>query len=247
MKALIATGLGVLALGGVLLVANSGRSASAQSSLAGPAVVSQAQTNRTTLVNCGEGRQALVSTDPGTGASQVQCVATEMPAVAPGAFMPGVATALPVSQFAPAIVSPVQPAVQERVVYRDRLASSPASRTARSSSARRTSAPTYGRSADPTDSRDSEPSYSRTSEPSYGRNSEPSYGRNSEPSYGRTSDATPAPQGRSWKKSAIIIGGSTAAGAGVGAVLKGKDGAKKGAVVGLLGGTIYDIATRNKH
>ena len=231
MKALIATGLGVLALGGVLLVANSGRSASAQSSLAGPAVVSQAQTNRTTLVNCGEGRQALVSTDPGTGASQVQCVATEMPAVAPGAFMPGVATALPVSQFAPAIVSPVQPAVQERVVYRDRLASSPASRTARSSSARRTSAPTYGRSADPTDSRDSEPSYSRTSEPSYGR----------------TSDATPAPQGRSWKKSAIIIGGSTAAGAGVGAVLKGKDGAKKGAVVGLLGGTIYDIATRNKH
>jgi len=44
----------------------------------------------------------------------------------------------------------------------------------------------------------------------------------------------------------VIIGGSTAAGAGVGAVLDGKSGAKKGAVVGLLGGTIYDIATRNK-
>ena len=49
------------------------------------------------------------------------------------------------------------------------------------------------------------------------------------------------------KKSAIIIGGSTAAGAGVGAVLGGGSGAKKGAVVGLLGGTIYDVATRNKH
>ena len=56
----------------------------------------------------------------------------------------------------------------------------------------------------------------------------------------------PAPQTRTWKKSAIIIGGSTAAGAGVGAVLDGESGAKKGVVVGLLGGTIYDIATRTK-
>ena len=53
-------------------------------------------------------------------------------------------------------------------------------------------------------------------------------------------------QGRSWKKSALIIGGATAGGAGVGAVLGGKSGAKKGAVVGLVGGTVYDIATRNK-
>ena len=51
-------------------------------------------------------------------------------------------------------------------------------------------------------------------------------------------------RGRSWKKSAVIIGGSTAAGAGVGAVLGGGSGAKKGAVAGLLGGTIYDLATR---
>jgi hypothetical protein len=56
----------------------------------------------------------------------------------------------------------------------------------------------------------------------------------------------PQPQGRSWKKSALIIGGATAGGAGVGAVLGGKSGAKKGAVVGLVGGTVYDIATRNK-
>jgi hypothetical protein len=56
----------------------------------------------------------------------------------------------------------------------------------------------------------------------------------------------PQRQTRSWKRSAVIIGGATAGGAGVGAVLDGKSGAKKGAVVGLVGGTVYDIATRNK-
>jgi hypothetical protein len=217
MKALIATGVGVLALGG-LLVANSGRSASAQSSLAGPAIVSQAEQSRTTLVNCGEGRQALVYTDPRTGQAQVQCVGADN-AFLTGAMTtgmtPGVATAMPVSQFAPAIVSPARPAVQQQVEYREPAAPVYRSTARRSSaSASRTSSSTYGRSA--------EPVYSRTSE-------------------------APASQTRSWKKSAIIIGGSTAAGAGVGAVLDGKDGAKKGAVVGLLGGTIYDIATRTRH
>jgi hypothetical protein len=53
-------------------------------------------------------------------------------------------------------------------------------------------------------------------------------------------------QGRSWKKSALIIGGSAAGGAGVGALLGGKSGAKKGAVVGGVGGLVYDLATRNK-
>jgi hypothetical protein len=51
---------------------------------------------------------------------------------------------------------------------------------------------------------------------------------------------------RTWKKSAAIIGGSTAAGAGVGALIGGGGGAKKGAVAGLLGGVVYDIATRNR-
>ncbi|HSD29802.1 MAG TPA: hypothetical protein VLL75_21040 [Vicinamibacteria bacterium] len=55
-----------------------------------------------------------------------------------------------------------------------------------------------------------------------------------------------APRVRTWKKSAAIIGGSTAAGAGVGAILDGGSGAKKGAVVGLVGGVVYDIATRNR-
>jgi hypothetical protein len=211
MKALIATGVGVLALGG-LLVANSGRSASAQSSLAGPAFVSQADANRTTLVNCGEGRQALVFTDPRTGQSQVQCVGAETQ-FNTGAMTSSLTSAMPVSQFVPAIV-PAQPAPQQ-VVYRDPVV--PAAR----STARRSSAPRARTASNST--------YSQA-----------------EPSYSRGSAVEPAQQGRSWKKSAIIIGGSTAAGAGVGAVLDGKDGAKKGAVVGLLGGTIYDIATRNK-
>ena len=55
-----------------------------------------------------------------------------------------------------------------------------------------------------------------------------------------------ATRGRTWKKSAAIIGGSTAAGAGLGAVLGGGSGAKKGAVVGLDGGVVYDVATRNR-
>jgi len=211
MKAMIATGVGVLALGG-LLVANSGRSAAAQPSLAGPALVSQTDANRTTLVNCGEGRQALVYTDPRTGQSQVQCVGAE--ASLTGAMTPGMASAMPVSQFVPAIV-PAQPAPQQ-VVYRDPVV--PAAR----STARRSSAPRARTASNST--------YSAA-----------------EPSYSRGSAVEPVQQGRSWKKSAIIIGGSTAAGAGVGAVLDGKSGAKKGAVVGLLGGTIYDIATRNKH
>jgi hypothetical protein len=53
-------------------------------------------------------------------------------------------------------------------------------------------------------------------------------------------------RGRSWKKSALIIGGSAAGGAGVGALLGGGSGAKKGAVVGGIGGLVYDLATRNK-
>jgi hypothetical protein len=214
MKAMIATGLGVLVLGG-LLVANSGRSASAQSSLAGPAIVSQSEASRTTLVNCGEGRQAMVYSDPRTGGSQVQCVAAE--GFAPSLMTSGVAGAMPVSQFAPAIVSPAQVA-PERIVYRDRPAARPAYRSApRSPGAEAVSR---------TSSADNYPA--------------------AEPAYSRGSASEPVQQGRSWKKSAVIIGGSTAVGAGAGAVLAGKDGAKKGAVVGLLGGTIYDIATRNK-
>ena len=68
---------------------------------------------------------------------------------------------------------------------------------------------------------------------------------------GRSVSSAPArtvevKRGRTWQKSALIIGGSAAGGAGVGALLGGGSGARKGAVVGGLGGLVYDLATRNK-
>ena len=202
MKAIIGTAIGVLGLGGAL-VASSGRTSSAPvSPQAGTAVVSAERAGVTAgpaLVDCGEGRQAVVQpSNAANGISRVECVASAVVPATYGAPVMG-------AQFAPAqpvYAQPVQAVAQERVVYRDR----PVYRSTSRASARRAST-TY-----------------------------------SQPSY-RTEARRP---GRSWKKSAAIIGGSTAAGAGVGAVLGGKSGAKKGAVVGLVGGTVYDIATRNK-
>ena len=48
-------------------------------------------------------------------------------------------------------------------------------------------------------------------------------------------------------RDAAIIGGSTVGGAIVGGILGGGSGAKKGAIVGGIGGLVYDLATRNKH
>jgi hypothetical protein len=53
-------------------------------------------------------------------------------------------------------------------------------------------------------------------------------------------------QKRSGKSSALIIGGSTAAGAGAGAILGGKKGALIGALLGGVGGTVYDRTTRDE-
>ena len=184
MKAIIGTALGVLALGG-LVIASSGRTTTTTNSATTPVVGSEHAGS--TVVDCGEGRQALVHPSA-SGASRVECV--------PMAVAQAQAIGMPyATPFAPAA-----PVVQERVVYRDRPA-------ARTTSTRAT----------PVTSSQPAPVYRESQ-----------------------------PQGRSWKKSAIIIGGATAGGAGVGAVLGGKSGAKKGAVVGLVGGTVYDIATRNK-
>ena len=188
MKAIIGTAVGVLGLGGLLL-ASSGRTTSFDSS-ARNAVVG-GESAGSTLVDCGEGRQALLHPSA-SGASRVECV--PMAVAQPQAI--GMPYATP---FAPAA-----PVVQERVVYRDR----PVARTTSQRAATR---------ATPATSSQPAPVYRESSR-----------------------------QTRSWKKSALIIGGSTAGGAGVGAVLGGKSGAKKGAVVGLVGGTVYDIATRNK-
>ena len=50
--------------------------------------------------------------------------------------------------------------------------------------------------------------------------------------------------GRDWKKSAMIIGGTTAAAAGVGAIFGGKKGALIGAAIGGGAGTIYEVRKR---
>lgn len=65
----------------------------------------------------------------------------------------------------------------------------------------------------------------------------------------RTSSAAPQrtvtrvverPAGRDWKKTALVIGGSTATGAGVGAIFGGKKGALIGAAIGGGASTLYE-------
>lgn len=50
--------------------------------------------------------------------------------------------------------------------------------------------------------------------------------------------------GRDWKKTAMVIGGSTAAGAGIGAIFGGKKGALIGAALGGGASTIYEVKKR---
>ncbi len=49
---------------------------------------------------------------------------------------------------------------------------------------------------------------------------------------------------RSWKKSALIIGGAAGAGAGVGAIAGGKKGALIGAAIGGGSGAVYEVIKR---
>jgi hypothetical protein len=50
--------------------------------------------------------------------------------------------------------------------------------------------------------------------------------------------------GRNWKRTAMIVGGSTAAGAGVGAIIGGKKGALVGAALGGGASTLYEATRR---
>jgi hypothetical protein len=57
------------------------------------------------------------------------------------------------------------------------------------------------------------------------------------------SETYPAPR-RDWTKTAMVIGGTTAAGAGLGAIFGGKKGALIGAAIGGGAGTIYEVRKR---
>ena len=50
--------------------------------------------------------------------------------------------------------------------------------------------------------------------------------------------------GRDWKKTAMVIGGSTAAGAGLGAIFGGKKGALIGAALGGGAGTLFEVRSK---
>jgi hypothetical protein len=50
---------------------------------------------------------------------------------------------------------------------------------------------------------------------------------------------------RSWTKTALIIGGSTASGAGVGGIMGGKKGALIGAAIGGGAASIYEASRRH--
>lgn len=50
---------------------------------------------------------------------------------------------------------------------------------------------------------------------------------------------------RSWQKSALVIGGSSAAGAGVGALVGGKKGALVGGIAGGAAGSAYEVHKRH--
>jgi len=52
-------------------------------------------------------------------------------------------------------------------------------------------------------------------------------------------------QGRDWKKTAMVIGGTTAAGAGLGAIFGGKKGALIGAALGGGAGTLFEVKARD--
>jgi hypothetical protein len=65
-----------------------------------------------------------------------------------------------------------------------------------------------------------------------------------EPQATRTVSRVERAPSRDWKKTAMVIGGTSAAGAGVGAIFGGKKGALIGAAIGGGAGTIYEVRKR---
>jgi hypothetical protein len=60
----------------------------------------------------------------------------------------------------------------------------------------------------------------------------------------RTYQTVERPSGRDWKKTALVIGGSSAAGAGLGGIFGGKKGALIGAAIGGGVSTLYETTKR---
>lgn len=60
----------------------------------------------------------------------------------------------------------------------------------------------------------------------------------------RTAPSMARSSGRDWTKTAMVIGGTTAAGAGLGAIFGGKKGALIGAAIGGGAGTLYEVRKR---
>ena len=237
MRSIIGRTAGALGLGAALLVTGCGReSASVAAAAAAPAGA---------IVNCGEGRQAVVHpVIAGSTASQIECVQTA-PTYPTTAFAPGVA---------PAVTSeaPVRERVVERVVYKQAPAQQRVVHRAEPVVA------DNGPVAEPAvyRTRTSYPGAEPVDNPQQRYPERTSYPARSDSRYPASTDSRypaddrypvePEPQKRSIKKSAIIIAGAAAGGAGVGAIMGGKSGAVKGAVVGAIGGTIYDQITRRK-
>jgi hypothetical protein len=65
-----------------------------------------------------------------------------------------------------------------------------------------------------------------------------------EPQATRTVTRVERAPSRDWKKSAMVIGGTSAAGAGLGAIFGGKKGALIGAAIGGGAGTVYEVRKR---
>lgn len=221
MKSIIGRTAGALGLGAALLVTGCSREAST--------LAAAANTSAGAIVNCGEGRQAMVRPVMGSTVNQIECVPVA-PVVAPYA-----------TAYAPAPVATAEAPVRERIVERVVYKQAPA---ARQSVVHRTESvepvePVYRRPS-------AEPAVYRTSDryPTTDRYPQrTSYPASSDDRYPVEEERR---NPRSWKKSAVIIGGAAAGGAGVGAIIGGKSGAVKGAVLGGVAGTVFDIATRNK-
>lgn len=228
MRSIIGRTAGALGLGAALLVTGCGReSASVAAAAAAPAGA---------IVNCGEGRQAVVHpVIAGSTASQIECVQTA-PTYPTTAFAPGVAPAVTEAPVRERVVERVvykQAPAQQRVVHRAEPVVADNGPVAEPAVYRtRTSYP----GAEPVDN----PQQRYPERTSYPARSDSRYPADDR--YPVENDKAP----RSIGKSAVIIAGAAAGGAGVGAIIGGKSGAWKGAVVGGVAGTIYDQVTRRK-